>query len=190
MKKLFLIPVFILSLTSCKKEDIKPIVCCNTNCDMKGVENVSVEIHLVDYDTTVYTNELGNVSINNLNDTHFTGDLYALTKSEGVILDSLVLGDNVSNNHFENIYISAPSYEYNFLTTIPCNISSDSIKINKFKRTTLEIYCSGLLMGSALISEGGIGSPSIDMSVNGTPFVNSLFITRLPLYEHKICVRL
>lgn len=182
LKMLFLFCITIFAI-SCKKEP-QPIItqpqCC---VNMAEIGYTDAQIYLIDFDTMSVVDAQGNViGTDNGNGYpyHFTTDIngnegYALTKSKGQTLDSIPLRlfGNTAMNLMSNFDFVGGYY--------PTQV--DSLKINKFNQTTLEIYSGGVKIGSALVGEYGFyGDP--------TDYVVSAFTSLHPTRTNRICIRM
>lgn len=175
MKKLTLLfAILCIAFVSCKKDDVKPIVVKPDCCDnMKEIGTVYVEVHLLDY---IITN-LG-TNFDTPNNNHFSSHVYALSKSKGVTLDSIEL--NLFGNYLDTIQLVNTTL-FSYCCLLPNQI--DSLKINKFNETTLEIWDSSTKIGSAKVGSYGFYGRASDYDTR-------VFTTIDPILTDRIFVRI
>jgi hypothetical protein len=141
----------ILLSTSCKKEDnIKPSPAVNHSCppsDEIGLVQTELYVYLMDFTVTNFGS-----NCDSPNDNHFNSTLYALTKSNGVTIDSIPL--NLFGNFQDTLDLSSSADQF-IVTSLPTQVDAGTLKINKLHKTTLEIYDGSTKLGSIAIGMQG-----------------------------------
>lgn len=180
MKKVLLIIALLsLAISSCKKE-AQPtptqIVCCSS-----PLEYVNVEVYLVDYDSINYgnLNAQGNLMYNGQNNKHFSTSPYAITKSQGVILDTIYL--NVFGNHPQILNMNPSDDIPDFDMNVGFFPTMDSIKINSEEKTVMEVWDSNTLLASFDLGSYGFYNQPVDVNIFSFASLHSV--------SNKACVR-
>lgn len=135
---LFAAFAFATLATSCKKDNdlVQPLTqvqCCDE------LDSVSLEMYLIDFDSV----DLGNP--NYMTSPWQYHSPYAITRCEGVVLDSMSLTvcDSLPHYHILNLNpanTTIPQFSFPFVLTQTMFSDVPNIKINKEKRTLFEIW--------------------------------------------------